>query len=1150
MKAIIEKLSLVGKVVSAMIMCGCAVNAMAAEPFDTVVDLAGGSQEVAGLTGNVLYTNSVEDTTATLTVNLAGGEATFEGRIAGNIKVVKMGGGVQFMPGGNTYTGTTEIVEGAFSITNQNCLGKRGNIYLKGGTLKIAHDVTINGDDKCSVLVKYTGAIDVAEGCTFKSTQWDFITIDATLTKRGKGRIELWNEYNSEWTIKNAHWIIEEGDIYSNHHNNVFGKDVEKENFTIELREGTCLRTRTHAELPNIVLRGGQLYSSYMKVDVPSYHTWGDNQLAATTTPINVFSLSSNKTWNVNHVKVAASSDGTPSVIKAPWVRLSANGGTIFDIDEGAELQIDAEVYPGLKDGVEDTGRFIKTGKGTLKFLNACNFKGTVSVMDGEIVFTKNAWVDPGMKFQTSGAGKVRLEDGAYLDCAVVADSAFLSTADIWFDATKIESTDGAAVNNVVNYGTAGGLFKKFTDNTASAPTYVAEGINGNPALAFNGSQGLRLLSYTNETPNITLFMVTQWTNDWDQWGGTVSFDSLTTTDADNTTTGSFHFERPDKESLDTLSIHFGANATCPQLKTGLQLNQPTIKMVTRTQTKSTAWSYLNDETEPATLSQTSTWKNFNVNVVGLGTRLTKGGSSLAKRKMKGWIGEMLVFTRELSENEIAAIQSYLKRKWFNSTAEAVEFPQVENQSKALTVAVDEGAEAAFSIGSSAGYDAGDSSASVVKMGSGSLVLNTTGDASTSVTVKEGSATLAKRAMLPQAEIWMDAADESSVTLSEDGKALAVRNKGRVGGSFVQHTHLKTVNCPTYLREGMNNLPVLDFDSKSALTMNVYTNKGKPRDLHVYTVLYKNHWPANNGDGVGAKWGGAFSMGAFESTATDNNTAGSFHIEHLEKYPGWAVDCGKQGMSAFDRAFTNMPYLLVFHTTTNVMTYAQITAEDDNLVMPICAQYDIAIEPLNVDTVLLGGRLGNKDGCPQINGHGDGNRMWRGQMGEFIVFDQKPTVEQEQALVAYLRKKWFNKGDGSTEAPICLTGYKVDSKMTDKTSLTLEDGATLTHEVAAQVLASLDAGAVTWNRTTADDSTAAFTLFNVAGDVNVVGAQTLNYNIAPKETATMFGYGGICNLSEMWTLNGPKSELFTVKNYAGEKRVKFSRANGTIIFVR
>ncbi len=1166
------------KRVMAALMAMCASMVAHAEELTGEIDLAAEGAALAyaqGITGDATITNS-SSSVIILTIDVPEGvAASFTGTIHGNIKIVKTGAGLQKFAAGSTYKGGTDILAGTVSISERSCLGDgdyktgKGTVTIDGATLQINGELDYFAMTRYRIQVKNGGVIDIVKDAKMGIASTAILrTAGETFIKRGAGTLRLNAETSScVENVSASTWIIEEGAFDTASAQAPFGDYSAQSGLAIQINPGAKMWMRRFGVLPKIILNGGTLMrESTSPVDVISTGTGTATSAAsfkeacasgATNTPIDVVNLHTNRTWLLGRVRVTHFQDA-PVIFDSPYTQVSLANESSFEVDDGAELHIGTELFSGTN----EDGGFVKRGKGTLKLLKPCNFSGTVMVEEGELVISKNAWLDAGVKFKTSQQGKIKLEDGSYVSVGSDVDS-LLASADVWIDATQIAGAPGEVVRYVQNLGTCGGNFSTVTNGTKrpTHPTLAANAINGKPALSFDGTQGLVLDRYTNQTANLTVFIVNQW-NAWEHEAGkglhsspfSFSTVNMPSDKVDNSTKGSLIYLR-NGTSLSQLTVSFGNGASSGKrgtMDTGLENQKPTITMTKSTNGSAHVWSYINEETEPATMSFTSITL-FDIDLVAIGGRLDDHGAMQyygggGDRMFNGYLGEMIVFTRPLAAGEIEYVKAYLRNKWFGAEV-PLEAPDVAvaNVGRVLNLNVAEGARAAVDVGAWSGDNA---SMRVVKSGAGDLSFaNKAAGSAVHVEVNEGRLLLDDESLGVEADLWMDAADSSVVTLDEAAsRVVSVRNKGRAGGVFAQSPQEKAqVPCPPYSANGLNGKPCLDFDYQSALTTMAYTNKGS-RTIHIYTVLRKEDM--DEAGAAGGVWTSPFGMGFKDQTGLDFGEDGTLGVFHDKTNLGLNKYIWKSGQVyayTFNRAWTNEAYIMVLHLDGNCGVYTEILESDEDLNLPVCATYNATTPPnLNIDVTVLGGRIG-RYGYPAISkAVAEGNRMWKGKMGEFIVFTQKPSQEQETALLDYLRRKWFKREDAAP--PRCLVGNAPRAvKTTAKTTLALAGGTTLAHAVDAQNLARLTAeGGVTWEKTSANDNS---TFFTVAGDVNFAAGQRVWVDTLPKDSTTLFTYGTTCAFGD-WVVLGDGAEKTKVFHRAGEKRLVLQRNRGMMIIIR
>ncbi len=1135
MKSFVCVLSVVG-------VCLTTSPSFGADAVTGEIDLNGESRTYAGLSGDGVIKNS-SDTLATVTINTADDAMDFTGTIQGNIAVVKTGAGKQKFNAGNTFTGGLRIEGGLISVGRQSALGANGGVTLKSGG---GIEVTANFTSKENrITIEDEGVVSVAKGVAHTISSNGFGSVNAVLRKTGSGQLATAGHFR-DVSVANSRWVIESGTLYIGS-GDTLGSHNADITLTIELCEGAVLNSEGHVPLGPLVFRGGRIDANCIRTDTPGN----------TNTLFDVSALSPKwKTFSFNGpMTVYPSPSGAPSAVRV-WESYLAHVDfeNVFDVKENAVLELDVALYPGFTaagSGVPPKpGDIIKRGKGTLKILRTINSTGVLHLEEGTVVIGRNAALNSQMKIKSSGTGRIVLEDDAVLKNDVTVPNAFLSTADIWVDAAQVDAADGEEITSFPNLGACGGTFKKF-DNMHNVPKYVANGMNGLPAFAFDMYCGFGLCSYTNTSHNMTVFIVKKWTS-WEyddtkgKYGSACAFGVQDENGKEeNGVNGSLSFMRW-QNPFTTLTIRHNPGDYKYDITTAGGIQKPLLLVNKVTAAGSTTWSYAGDDQDTTTASKTfpnpSDATKFNINLVALGCRIKNGGGN-NMRGLNGHIGEMLVFSRELSDDDFNRVQNYLKRKWFNSTASVDTTSGAENP---LVIEVDEGEEATLAAlaRSSAGASA---HSAVVKTGPGTLNVLSMAEGPTTLDVEEGAVALKSGAIPSRADIWVDPSDESTVVLDAEGKVVSMRNKGRVGGLFTQQPAVGGGDAPypRYDREGLNGRAMLAIDGCAALATKAYTNKGEHASLHIYGIFRMSSYAHEGGKG---RWTSPFSM----STVTggnDDSTAGCFYFSQSEHI----ISLRNKGDSTavFDRGFTNSPYLFIAHSERNAFLYSQILPTDEDKVNVYFRNGYLVAGGPDVDIVQLGGRLQNGKAQYYKNAP-DSSRMWVGDVGEFIVINEKLTNAEEAELLAYLRKKWFNYGDDSASAtpPEFLTGKSMTLQTTDQTHFVLGEGTTLTHAAGTLPLASLAAANdVTWNRTVAGG--ASVELFDVKGDVTIAGAQTLAVDPMPSITATLFSYGGLCTMQNAdWTIRGENVGSVTVKDFPKAGEVRLYRDLGTIIIFR
>ena len=822
------------------------------------------------------------------------------------------------------------------------------------------------------------------------------------------------------------------------------------------------------------------------------------------------------------------------SVIDAARSYLAhANNQTVFDVKDGAVLRVKSRLQDGFdasSTAIYRPSGFTKAGGGEMILDAAVDSTGAIRLQAGTLTLGPQGSIPDVARLDVTPGATLRLADGAATGVGASSDDPFLRTADVWFDATRLGLANNADVTTAPNLGVSGGTFKKAN---APAPKYKTNAINGLSAIHCDGGMALVLDSYTNYTANLTVFMVAQWTS-WDynngaggkgHWGGGLSMSYYAAKDNDNATSYSYHTETATEVTRTSSSAPGIAsfNITNPNRVVGV----PYLDMIAYVTNQADFVQYLGDEVTDVRGNAAKGSTSFKIDRMAIGGRLKGagqvqyGGSATdgSNRMYIGDIGEVVVFTRVLTPAEHALVEAHLKRKWFNSSMTAA--APVASSDAGLVLDVPEG------TGGFAGAVTSDSvnpgAELLRKTGAGTLALRadmagTVG----SVKLDEGTLALSGEAIASRADVWMDAADTATITLNAQSKVTAVRNKGRAGGSFgtCPGRYSSTVPYPTYLADAINGNGALVFDTNAGLQLATYTNETSPRAVHMYAVMQ-----GHGGDlavGGKGKWGGPFSLYDSRQSGDDQTTSGSFQItETLTVDDATGVNQSSKYMGRNNRAdklpdgALQQPYLFVAHQENHGAIFAYEWAETDS--SQVTAYSMTSTDAMSSTRVNLGGRSTTGGALQwESNNHGS-NRTWSGYFGELVIVTRKLAASEEAALLAYLRKKWLAKGEGSATPPAFLSGLYAPPSLAG-TGLACADGTTVAVAGAPVALASLtSSGTVDWTRTWDGLDAANATLFSVAGDVSL-GAVNLDVVPKPKQELMVLGWGGSALADPTWTV--------------------------------
>lgn len=1085
------------------LMVGATMLAVCGAAMAETVDLAGVDAKAALLTADTVYVNS-SAAKASLIFDNADAVA-FAGSIQGNIAVVKKGSGELALTGANTYSGGTFVSNGWLKVNVDSQVGG-GAVRLGGGNLRLGGSwapstvcITLDAD----------ATIDVGGSSYLSVKPGTFVTAGHTMTKTGSGYLSVSASGFTGAVVNGATWVIDEGWMAVAGVNDPFGSPYGADiaNLTLELHEGTYLRADIHLPLPaRVVMRGAELRGLKDEFLGPE-----------TTDPWKSFSLNGTLT-------ALPSANGKASRINANAMHMGHQGNVpAIVVQEGAELVLNVSAVCGFRHTgstrVPTSGAFVKRGAGTLTIAQPGTLADVVRIEEGTLRFAKGGSLGKEATLLVSSSAKVELDDGAVLDCRYDGDN-LLSTADIWIDAAAQVADENSTFYSIVNRGRCGGAFVQGTGKSGNpaCPTYSSTALNGRPAFCFNGAQALVLNTYANRSKAITVFAVarcTHWENAGNKgkWAAYLDMHSATSSQQDqNVATSLFHQDNGGYQ------WKFGYSGNLDLDHNATVSNLPVIDCIRRDGNSANAIQYVysNGEVTSKTADASSLSSNFNIDLTTLGCRMGASGkleyhgsSSDLTRCFYGDIGEILVFSRSVTDDERAAVNEYLSRKWFGVTNSAVTASLYNGEAQPAVVSVPSGTATLATPQTAPGI--------LEKEGDGTLQLNVVSDRH-EVRVKEGTLALMPTSVVEHIDVWMDAADASTVTTNASGRIAAVRNKGSAGGAFGASPSpvSTTYGAPTPMWEltGINSLPSLKFAGDSALVLDSYVNTNAYGFLTIFMVAERSAEFDGNTAGKG-KWSAPISLASRNIAKNDSEQTGAFVYEESPLNNTVNARLHRSGReTAIADITSKVPNAVPFVFSAYLCGYRQhynFESLADGVGGGTSAKKSLDygdILPTDINRVQLGCRLDVNGKAPLYGDGNDKSRAWYGRIGEVIICTATLSDDEKSAILGYLRKKWMNKGSASGAAPAVLTGTALAGTLGTDTALALSGGATVASSAATQPIASLCAsGAATLARSGVIDP-AGYSLFSVAGNVTLPAAMTFRADDLPTDNADIFTYGG------------------------------------------
>ena len=490
-------------------------------------------------------------------------------------------------------------------------------------------------------------------------------------------------------------------------------------------------------------------------------------------------------------------------------------------------------------------------------------------------------------------------------------------------------------------------------------------------------------------------------------------------------------------------------------------------------------------------------------------------------------------------------ILAYMRRKWNSGTK--------DEKCGVVAIKVPQGTAAATTV---AGLADGRTT-TLTKTGAGELMVGSV-VADSNVAVSEGALSLIPTSVVSKIDVWMDAADEDTLTVA-NGEVVSVRNKGRAGGSFVKNTRYGasgTVSPDLPLLASMNGHAALGFDRTRALVLDSYTNHNDDASYTVFVAARVGDDADFSVADTGEKDTSPFSLSSVGCTYFDYIAPIGCHIEPNDSgtvtvfgdvnvegnvYESFNVS----GLANF-RAGAGLLFAYYNHSY-GALAYLQTFVNGDAAGSANGAVY-ARMRPHSaaIDVVQVGGRLG-PGGTSYYFGSASGGRMWKGEVGELIVCTRQPTESERAAILAYLRAKWFLPG-GAATTPAAIETVLAPS-LDRNVKVTAAAGTELKSLAATQPLSSL---VVTGNATLTRGGAvvANGAMFDVAGDVSLPASMTLRMLFEPEETSSMdilTCSGTIGASGTAWTIDAGRPEQWSVKTTQNAIRARYGIPGTTII---
>lgn len=304
----------------------------------------------------------------------------FDGTIFGDGLLIATGPGTLTLTGENTYTGGTEVINGAIAINNGNALGT-GSVELDNGRLELEDGVTLLNDVN---ITHASGTIRVAGGS--KATLAGPISGEGGITMDGRGTLVLndGNTYAGGTTIHSGTVSIgndsalgrSRGDVIVGAGTLAFSSDVTS-NRRIELKPGAFIRAGngTVSTLSGQISGEGALSAN----GPGTLMLTGENTYAGGTEIINgAVAISDDKALGAATGGVSLDNgrlEFTSRVTTERDIWITPASGTIT-AREGTST---------LNGTISGPGRLITTGPGTLILNGQNDYAGGTTIRSGTV---------------------------------------------------------------------------------------------------------------------------------------------------------------------------------------------------------------------------------------------------------------------------------------------------------------------------------------------------------------------------------------------------------------------------------------------------------------------------------------------------------------------------------------------------------------------------------------------------------------------------------------------------------------------------------------------------------------------------------------------------------------------------------------------
>ena len=743
---------------------------------------------------------------------------------------------------------------------------------------------------------------------------------------------------------------------------------------------------------------------------------------------------------NALHVMgvIRAAANPKASVISARRISFDTYCGSypcIINVEEGAVLELDAEVVDNSRGGKTSPSGFVKRGKGRLVLKRPSPMTGVISVEEGTLAVAEGASLSNLALLEVYSDAHVELAAGVPpIRAPRINVPAAVRKAMVRIDATRYWGNgqgNSWDYNGLYNLGTAGGSFTRNWDYNAL--TFNSGLFRGPewPAFRMNWVD-YTLKGFTNSSHSLTMVYSMRHitTTSREAWKGAyMIYNSVAQKEGQpwnaNNDVATFRLEFPNTDS----SVS-GYNARYIQYRgswndTGLTnyksrpYDEAYVDCLVLSNLTVTTQNFVWEQhftNEIQHINKTLTGYNgaLNHDTFRLGTR--QDGQSCAYQAF----GELMMFCGDaLTPQELADVKTYLKTKWLGA--------HVPNAG--------DGTESVTEIDVPAGTVdvAPGSSKRAVKRGEGTLELSSLQDAAADLSVEAGTLAFVSKGTAPKAQVWADFGDGSSLNTNASGRVLSIRNKGVLGGAFTQ-TSMTASNYGSLVSSGVGHpYPVMRC---AWCTYDFLDDRMMPSDKENLTsiVVFKPQ-SAN-------QWNDMFALLPGEDVMKDASKTFAPRLYFEAASPFWVVYYNDANTSisstsippAQSHALANLKdkfaILGVEMPSERQVAYFAETELDGGV-----DKMSLVVPSADCTRQFGGVRLGGRP-----NARVTSESWWDGDIAEAMVFNTTLNDVERKAVMDYLRAKWY-RGE-TIAAPAVLAGAPAPARVSGG-ALALADGVTV-----------------------------------------------------------------------------------------------------------